>query len=93
MLTLIKSDLFQLHQITPVETLKPRFWDNFEICLLFSRKQQQIFTAEKKLFYSPSTIIQTGQTHFYVAKDFKLNFISYFLNKRPALIVFMPNFP
>ena len=26
--------------ITPVEPLKVRFWDNFEICLLFSRKQQ-----------------------------------------------------
>ena len=27
--------------ITPVVTLKPRFWDNSEVCLLFSRKQQQ----------------------------------------------------
>ena len=27
----------------PNKTLKPRFWYNSEICLLFSRKQQQIF--------------------------------------------------
>ena len=31
------------YPITPVEPLKPRFWHNFELCLLFSRKQQQIF--------------------------------------------------
>ena len=30
------------HLIIQVEQLKPRFWDNSEICLLFSRKQQQI---------------------------------------------------
>ena len=29
--------------IAPVEPLKPRLWDNSEIYLLFSRKQQQIF--------------------------------------------------
>ena len=33
------------HPITPVEPLKPRFWDNSGICLLFTRKQQQIFTT------------------------------------------------
>ena len=32
-----------VYPITPVEPLKPRFWDNSEICLLFSRKQQQMF--------------------------------------------------
>ena len=25
--------------------MKPRFWDNIKICLLFSRKQQQIFST------------------------------------------------
>ena len=41
-LTLIKSEF--AYPITPVEPLKPRFWDNSEICLLFSRKQQ-VFTT------------------------------------------------
>ena len=31
--------------IIQVEQLKQRFWHNSEICLLFSRKQQQIFTT------------------------------------------------
>ena len=34
----------QRYPSTPVYPLKPRFWDNIEICLLFGRKQQQIFT-------------------------------------------------
>ena len=42
-LTLIKSE--SAYPITPVEPLKPRFWYNSEICLLFSRKQQQISTT------------------------------------------------
>ena len=43
MLALINRNLFQLHPISLVKLLKPRFLDNFEICILFSRKQQQIF--------------------------------------------------
>ena len=41
MLALIKSESVQLHPITLVNLLKSRFLGNFEICLLFSRKQQQ----------------------------------------------------
>ena len=33
------------HPITPIYLLKPRFSDNSETCLLFIRKQQQIFTT------------------------------------------------
>ena len=33
------------HPIIQVEQLRPRFCDNSEICLLFTRKQQQIFTT------------------------------------------------
>ena len=35
------------YPITPVEPLKARFWDNFEICLLFSRRQQQQINVDK----------------------------------------------
>ena len=42
-ITLIKSK--SAHPIIRVEPLKPRFWDNSEICLPFSRKQQQISTT------------------------------------------------
>ena len=45
MLALINRNLFQLHPITLVKLLKPRFLDNFEICLLFSRKQQICITC------------------------------------------------
>ena len=38
------SYLESAYPITPVEPLKSRFWDNSEICLLFSRKQQQLFS-------------------------------------------------
>ena len=31
------------YPITPVQSLKRRFWDIAEICLLFNRKEQQIF--------------------------------------------------
>ena len=42
-LALITSE--SAHPIIQVEQLKQRFWHNSEICLLFSRKQQQIFTT------------------------------------------------
>ena len=45
MLALINRNLFQLHPITLVKVLKPRFLDNFEIFLLFSRKQQIFITC------------------------------------------------
>ena len=43
LLTLSYSE--SAYPITPLEPLKPRFWNNTEICLLFNRKQQQIFTT------------------------------------------------
>ena len=43
MLALIKSESVPITSNYPSKLLKPRFLDNFEICLLFSRKQQQIF--------------------------------------------------
>ena len=42
---LVLITLESAHPIIQVEPLKPRFWDNSEICLFFSRKQQQIFTT------------------------------------------------
>ena len=42
-LALITSE--SAHPIIQVEQLKQHFWHNSEICLLFSRKQQQIFTT------------------------------------------------
>ena len=42
-LTLITSE--SAHPIIQVEQLKQRFWHNSKICLLFSHKQQQIFTT------------------------------------------------
>ena len=41
LLTISNSE--STYPITPVEQLKPRFWDDSEICLLYIRKQQQIF--------------------------------------------------
>ena len=43
MFALLKSESVPINSNYPSKLLKPRFLDNFETCLLFTRKQQQIF--------------------------------------------------
>ena len=42
-LLVVYNMIFEINvPITPIELLKPFFWNNCEVCLFFSRKQQQI---------------------------------------------------
>ena len=38
---ILKNQRNRLPHRLPTQSLKPRFWHDFEFCLLFSRKQQQ----------------------------------------------------
>ena len=47
------------YPITPVEPLKQRFWDNSEICLLFSRKHTHTYYMLLTSSYSESAYPMT----------------------------------
>ena len=49
------------YPITPVEPLKARFWDNFEISLLVIRKQQEIFITSCWQYHIRNQRIQLPQ--------------------------------